>query len=191
MAYLRWSRSAWYAFLSNEGGDEDDAVLVAWHETGHRLAVRAGELRRAGCVQWPERLSNYLEPDADRAAIRDVHLLSPAVEQFLLDVYHAGKIPMPPEVAQRYRTLTAWRNAALARPFDPGAVCAPGRPLLHDWIAELEAIDCRYPPPRPSRQIRDLMDKRALRALHGETVSPKQEREERAQIEAASQWPPL
>ena len=61
MAYLRWSRSPWYAFPHVDGGDGDDAVLVAWHARGAGGTVSAGELLRTGCNGQPERLRAFME----------------------------------------------------------------------------------------------------------------------------------
>ena len=196
MAYLRWSSSPWYAYSHIDGGDGDAALLLAWHERGARLAVTAGELVRAGCGPSPAPLRALLERSAgiDAAALQDVALLAPAVAQFLFEIQYAGKIAMPAEVAQRWRELRRAIEDAFARPVDAhAAACeidSDGTPTLLRRIAEFGAINRCYPPPRPSREIRDLIQSRALRAMAGERVSPAQEAKERERIARATEWPP-
>ena len=68
MAYLRWSWSPWYAFSHADGGEGDDAVLVAWHERGAGASVTAGELFQAGCEVQPDRLRDFLADRFNRLA---------------------------------------------------------------------------------------------------------------------------
>ena len=197
MAYLRWSWSPWYAFSHADGGEGDDAVLVAWHECGAAASVTAGELVQAGCEGNLERLRDFI---ADRltddegkttAAMKDIDALAPAVDQFLFEICNAGKIPMSAEVASRYRELKRWIEKSVNQPRQEQAVDSRGFPMWFAWCAEIDEINRRHPPPRLSREIRDLMQARALRALLGPAVSPAQDAFERAQIAAATQWPPL
>jgi len=196
MAYLRWSGSPWYAYASADGGDRDEEVLIAWHGQGARVAVTAGELLRAGCEGQPERLRAFMErrvgnqEPAQAAAMKDVDALAPAVDQFLFEICNAGKIPMPPEVANRYRELTRLIDEAVSRPSLEQAADSRGLPMWFAWSAEVAEIKRRHPPPRLSREIRDLMQRRALRALGGQSVSPGQDALERARIAAACEWPP-
>ena len=194
MAYLRWSSSPWYAFSHIDGGDGDDALLAAWHEAGVRLAVTAGQLRAAGCGGSPGCVRALLArtPGIDAAALADADALAPAVDQFLFEIEFAGKIPMPPDVVRRWRELRGWIDAALARPGDGADTTAPktgGTSMLLRWIAEFGDINRRYPPPRPSREIRELVQARALRAFRGEVVSPEQDAQERERIAHANRWP--
>ena len=197
MVYLRWSGSPWYAFSHLDGGDGDDALLVAWHERGAGATVAAGELLGAGCEGRPERLRDFMEARfraeaaGKPAAMKNIDVLAPAVDQFLFEVYNAGKIAMPPEVAHRYRELKRWIDEALADPHGKYPVDGRGVSMLFTWSVELEEIRRRYPSPRVSRKIRDLIQARALRALAGQSVSAAQDALERAQIAAASQWPLL
>jgi hypothetical protein len=123
------------------------------------------------------------------AAMKDVEALVPAVDQFLFDVANAGKIAMPPEVAHRHRELKRWIDEALADPCSKYPVDSKGASMLLEWNVELEDIRRRYPPPRPSLEIRELMHARALRMLRGEDVTPEQDALERARIAEAYEWP--
>lgn len=197
MAYLRWSGSPWYAFSHIDGGDGDDAVLVAWHTRGAGATVTAGELLRAGCKGEHERLRVFMEhriraeEPGKTAAMQDVEVLAPAVDQFLFDVYNAGRIAMPPEVANRYRELKRWIDESLADPCSKYPVDSRGVSMLFTWSVELAEIRRRYPPPRVPRDIRDLMQARALRMLRGEHIPPEQDALERARIAWAYEWPRL
>lgn len=201
MAYLRWSYSPWHAFARADSGDRDDAVLVAWHVRGAGAIVTAGELRRARSERSPKRLRRFMdrelysnEPatvDSVTAALNDVDALAPTVDQFLFDVYNAGKIAMPPEVADRYRELKRWIDKALSDSCAEFPVDSQGVPQLFAWSSELENIRRRHPPPRVSPEIRYLMHARARRMLAGEQVSPEQDALERARIAAAHEWPRL
>ena len=196
MAYLRWSWSPWYAFSHADGGDGDDALLVAWHERGAGATVAVGELLRGGCKGDPERLRDFMEgrfraeAAGKAAAMQDIDALAPAVDQFLFEVCNAGKIAMPPEVASRYRELARLIKQAVNQPRRAQAVDSRGFPMWFAWCAEIDEINRKHPPPRLSREIRDLMQARALRALLGPAVSPAQDSFELAQIAAASEWPP-
>ena len=191
MAYLKWSWSPWWAFSHIDGGDSEDAVLAAWHERGARVAISASDLIRAGCGGQPERLRELMarHPGIDAAALKDVGALGPAVDQFLFEIGNAGKIAMPDEVANRYRHLKRWINEAVNVPRRDQAQDSRGFPLWFGWWTEMDEIVRCYPPPRLSREIRDLMQVRALRALRGEDVSPEQDALERATIAAACEWP--
>jgi hypothetical protein len=201
MAYLRWSGSPWYAFSHVDGGDGDDAVLVAWHVQGVGATVTAGELLRGGCEGNPERLRDLMNRkmrgskpasvESMATAMKDVETLAPAVDRFLFDVCNAGKIAMPPDVAYRYCELKRWIDEALADPCRKYPVDSQGVSMLFVWSVELDQIRRRYPPPRVSRDIRELMQARALRMLRGEGVTPEQDALERARIEAACAWPRL
>ena len=197
MAYLRWSGSPWYAFSHMDGGDGDDALLAAWHERGAGATVAAGELLRAGCEGQPERLRNFMkgqfcgEAAGKAAAMKDIDALAPAVDQFLFEVCNAGKVAMPHEVAKRYGELKRRIDESLADPHSKYPVDSRGVSMLFTWSVELEEIRRRYPPPRVSREIRDLIQARALRALAGQSVSAAQDAFERARIAAASEWPRL
>lgn len=201
MAYLRWSGSPWYAFSHVDGGDSDDAVLVAWHVQGAGATLTAGELLRGGCEGSPERLRDLMDRKmrsngpakaaSMTTAMKDVEVLAPAVDQFLFDVANAGKIVMPSEVADRYRELKRWIDETLADPCSKYPVDSKGVSMLFTWCSELERIRRRYPPPRVPRDIRDLMQARALRMLRGEDVSSEQDALERARIAAVYEWPRL
>lgn len=196
MAYLRWSWSPWYAFSHADGGDGDDALLVAWHERGAGATVAVGELLRGGCEGDPERLRDFMEGGfraeaaGKAAAMQDIDALAPAVDQFLFEVCNAGKIAMPPEVASRYRELARLIKQAVNQPLRAQAVDGRGFPMWFAWCAEIDEINRNHPPPRLSRETRDLMQARALRALLGSAVSTAQDAFELAQIAAASEWPP-
>lgn len=197
MAYLRWSESTWFAFSHTDGGDGDSALLVAWHAEGADATVTARELLRAGCVGQPEQLRTFMErwirveEHAKRAAMKDIEVLAPAVRRFLFDVYTAGKIVMPPDVADRYRELRRRVDDALTAPCREHPVDSRGVSMLLEWSVELEEIRLRYPPPHVPREIRELMQTRALRMQQNEDVSPEQDALERARIEAACEWPRL
>ena len=197
MAYLRWSGSPWYAFSHVDGGDGDDALLVAWHERGAGATVAAGELLRAGCEGRPQRLRDFMEArfraeaTGKPAAMKDIDVLAPAVDQFLFEVCNAGKIAMPPDVASRYRELAEGVRGALAQPSEVQALDSHGSPRWFAWCAELDEINRHFPPPRLPREIRDLMHTRALRMLQGEGVPPAQDARERERIAAACEWPRL
>lgn len=197
MAYLRWSGSTWFAFSPTDGGDGDKALLVAWHAEGADATVTARELLRAGCVGQPDRLRTFMErrirveEHAKRAAMKDIEVLAPAVRRFLFDVYTAGQIVMPPDVANRHRELKQRIDEALTERCGEHPVDSRGVSMLLEWSVELEDIRRRYPPPRVSREIRELMHARALRMLRGEEVSPEQDALERARIAAACEWPRL
>jgi len=194
MAYLRWSGSPWYAYSHIDGGEGDDALLEAWHERGFRFAATAGTLDRAGCHGSPGNLRVLMAgmPGVDAAALADVHKLGTAVDQFLFDVHNAGKIPMPPMVARRYRVLKQLLKRALRQPRQSQGEDERGFPLWFGWYAELNEINRQYPPPDIPREIRDLMQARALRALAGEVVLAEQETSERRLIAAAQDfWPPV
>jgi hypothetical protein len=182
MAYLKWTGSPWHAFSHIDGGDGEDAVLAAWHERGARIAISEGELVREGCEGQPERL---------RAFIEDVGALGPAVDQFLFEICNAGKTAIPSEVANRYRDFKRCINEAANAPRRDRASDSLGYPLWFGWWTEMNEIIRRHPPPRESREIRDLMQARALRVLLGPAVSPAQDAFERAQIAATTEWPPL
>lgn len=174
MAYLRWSRSPWYAFSHVDGGDGDDAVLVAWHVRGAGVTVTAGELRPARSQGSPKRLRGLMNrtlfskelvaTDSVAAALNDVDELAPAADQFLLDVYNAGKIAMPPEVANMYRELKRWIDETMADPCAKYPVDSRVVSSLFTWSVELDEIRRRYPPPRVSREIRDLVQASAAHA---------------------------
>jgi hypothetical protein len=201
MAYLRWSGSPWYAFSHVDGGDDDDAVLVAWHVRGAGASVTAGELRRSGSEGSPQQLRRFLDRelcgneaasvDAVTAALNDLEALAPAVDRFLFEVYSAGRIAMPIEVANRYCELKRWIDEALADPCGEFPVDDRGVSMLFTWRVELDEIRRRYPPPRVPREIRELLQARALRVLRGEEVSPQQDVSERERIAAACEWPAL
>ena len=197
MAYLKWSWSPWYAYSHVDGGEGDDALLVAWHESGPRFDATAGELREAGCEHRPEGLLAYMEqraPKLGAQVLRDADALGPAVDEFLFEVYNAGKIPMPRDVARRFRTLRRLVKRAVNRPGRYNAVDARGFPMWFVWTGELNEINRQYPPPRVPQEIRDLMTARALRAMGvgAETVSPEQEADERRRIaQARDAWPPV
>ena len=195
MAYLRWSWSPWYAYSHADGGDGDDAVLIAWHERGAGVSVTAGELVQAGCEGHPQRLHDFMagrfraDDDKTTAALKDVGALGPAVDQFLFEIVNAGKIAMPDDVANRYRDLKRWIKEAINVPRRDQAQDSRGFPLWFGWWTEMDEIVRCYPPPRLSREIRDLLQVRALRVLRGEDVSPEQDALERATIAAACEWP--
>ena len=193
MAYLKWSWSPWWAFSHIDGGDGEDAVLAAWHERGARVAISASDLIRAGCEGQPERLRALMarHPGIDAAALEDLGALGPAVDQFLFEICNAGKITMPAEVANRYRDLKRWINEAVNAPRRDQANDSRGFPLWFGWWTEMDEIVRCYPPPSLSRDIRNLMQVRALRVLRGEDVSPEQDALERARIAAACEWPRL
>ena len=116
-------------------------------------------------------------------------LLPLAVDQFLFDIANAGKIVMPREVALRYRELK-WRiDEVLADPCNKDPGDSRGASMLVTWSVELGEIRRRYPPPRVSREIRELMHSRALRMLRGEDVSPEQDAMEMERIAAELEWP--
>jgi hypothetical protein len=66
-----------------------------------------------------------------------------------------------------------------------------GDDVVFTWSVELDGIGRRYPPPRVSREIRELVQARALRVLRGEEVCPQQDASERERIAAACEWPAL
>jgi hypothetical protein len=132
-----------------------------------------------------------VEEHAKRAAMKDIEVLAPAVRRFLFDVYNAGKIVMPPDVANRHRELKQRIDEALTERCGEHPVDSRGVSMLLEWSVELDDIRRRYPPPRPSLEIRELMHARALRMLRGEDVSPEQDALERARIAAAPEWPRL
>ncbi len=197
MAYLKWGNSPWFAYARADGGEEDDDVLVAWHERGACASVAAGELLRAGCEGRPGRLRDFMagrfgaDESTMTAAMDDIDALAPAVDQFLFEIFNAGKIPMPPDVANRYRELAGLIKTAVKQPRQAQAVDSRGFPMWFAWCAELDEINRRHPPPRLPRDIRSLMHARALRMLQGEDVSAAQDEFERARIAAAVEWPPL
>jgi hypothetical protein len=194
MAYLHWSGSTWFAFSHTDGADGDNALLVAWHGGGADATVTARELLRAGCVGEPEQLRTFMErrinveEDAKRAAMKDIEVLAPAVRAFLFDVYKAGTLVMPPDAANKHRDLKRCVDEALTQrrehPVDNRGVS-----MLLKWSAELQVIRRRYPPPRPSLEIRELIHTRVLRRLRGNDVAPEQDTVERAKIAAESEWP--
>lgn len=194
MAYLRWSPSPWYAYAHADGGDGDEAVLVAWHESGPGLQATAKTLRRAGCESRIDRLRNFMAglPELTPEALRDTNRLAPAVDQFLFETYNAGKIPMPVEVARRCRVLNRLVQRAFSRPQNAQAEDAREIPLWVRWARELKELSKQYPPPPLPQPIRDLVQARALRALAGVTVDPGKDAAELAQIESARlAWPPV
>ena len=172
-------------------------MLVAWHAEGADATVTARELLRAGCVGQPERLRTFMErwirveDPAKRAAISDIEVLAPAIRRFLFDVHTAGKIVLPPDVADRHHELRQRVNEALTQRCVEHPVDSRGVSLLLEWSVELEDIRRRYPPPHPSLEIRELMQTRALRMLRGEDVPAEQDALERARIAAAHEWPRL
>jgi len=194
MEYLRWSWSPWYAHSHIDGDDGDDALLVGWHEAGFRFEARAWELDRAGCAGSPGNLLAVMarKSGVDAAALADADSLAPAVDQFLFEVRNAGKIPMPPKVARRFRVLKRRLGCTLRQ-----RLSAPGEhgqrfPQWFHWQAEIAVLDRQYPPPRLPREIRDLMQARALRSIAGRTVSAEQDVSERLRISAAlDAWPPV
>lgn len=197
MAYLRWSDSTWFAFSPTDGGDGDSALLVAWHAEGADATVTARELLRAGCVGQPEQLRTFMErwirveEHAKRAAMKDIEVLAPAVRRFLFDVYTAGKIVMPPDVANRHCELKRRIDEALTGRCGEHPVDSRGVSMFLEWSVELEEIRLRYPPPHVPRETRELMQTRALRMQRGDEVSPEQDALERARIAAACEWPRL
>ena len=157
MAYLKWSWSPWYAYSHVDGGEGDDALLVAWHASGPRFDATAGELRDAGCERRPEGLLAYMEqraPKLGAQALRDADALCPAVDEFLFEVYNAGKIPMPRDLARRVRTLRRLVKRAVNRPGRDNAVDARGFPMWFVWTGELNEINRQYPPPRVPQEWR-------------------------------------
>ena len=151
-------------------------------------------MRVAGCEGQPARLLAWMEGlrGMNAEALRDAGLLAPAVDQFLFETYNAGKIPMPMEVARRFRTLTRMVTRGMKQAPSAQVVDSSGYPLWLGWNAEINAINRRYPRPRVPQEIRDLMQTRALRVLAGEYVSPEQDSAERRRIAAAHDaWPPV
>ena len=192
MSYLLWTSSPWYAYAHDDGGEADDAVLIAWHASGAHAAVTAADLLRAGCEKQPERLRSFLERRMgnEPPAMKDVVALAPAVDRFVVDICNGGKIPMPPEVGNRYRELTRLVYEAVNQPRREQAVDSRDFPTWFAWSAELDEMKHHHPPPPLSRGIRDLKQTRALRMLRGEEVTSDQDALERARIAAASEWPP-
>jgi hypothetical protein len=112
-----------------------------------------------------------VEEHAKRAAMKDIEVLAAAVRRFLFDVYKAGKIVMPPDVANVHRELKRRVDEALTEPCGEHPVDSRGVSMLLKWSVELEEIRLRYPPPRVSREIRELMQTRAFRMQRGADVS--------------------
>ena len=156
MAYLLWTGSPWYAYAHDDGGEADDAVLIAWHASGARAAVTAAELLRAGCEKQPERLRSFMERrmSYEPAAMKDVAALAPAVDRFVVDICNAGRIPMPPEVANRYRELTRLVYEAVNQPPREQAVDSRDLPTWFAWSAELDEMRNRHLlPPLPEQDV--------------------------------------
>ena len=194
MAYLRWSWSPWYAYSHIDGGEGDDALMVAWHEAGFRFSARAWELDRASCAGSPGNLLALMarKQGIDAAALADADALAPAVDRFLFELRNAGKIPMPPEMARRYRVLKRLLGRTLKQRLGAPVENGQGLPQWFHWQAEIGVLDRQYPPPRLSQEIRDLMQARALRSIAGRTVSAEQDVSERLRISAAlDAWPPV
>ena len=194
MAYLRWSESPWYAYSHADGGDEDDALLVGWHEAGFRFAATAGELERAACKGEPGKLLAFMAdmPAVTDAAFAEADELAPAVDQFLFEVRNAGKIPMPPAVARRFRVLKRLLRRAYGQLRSSQGADERGFPLWFRWYEELSDLNRQYPPPDIPQEIRDLMQARALRALAREPFPTEQDAAERLRIAGAQDgWPPV
>jgi hypothetical protein len=195
MAYLRWSWSPWYVYSHIDGGDGNAAVLVIWHAGGARAAYTAGELLEAGCSGRPEQLRALLASceNIDQTgmahALEDLAELVPAVDEFLFEIVNAGRIPMPLEVAGRYRELRRLIRQAVNAPRHEQVVDARGFPMWFAWCNEIDEIHRRHPPPRVPKTIRDLISARAVRAMKGEVIPAFQDTEERALIATATEWP--
>ena len=196
MAYLRWSSSPWHAYRHADGGEGDAALFVAWHVSFTGFNVTARQLRQAGCEGQPDRLRQFMEgvPNLDPLALGAAESLSPAVDQFLFEALNAGRIPMPAQVASRYKRLKRLVEEEVNRPRQEdrtGAARSRQTQQLMDWMQEIQDIDRRHPPPPLPSEVRTLMDARGMRALAGEMVSALQDADERARIDAAlNAWPP-
>ena len=196
MAYLRWSSAPWYAYRHIDGGNGDAALFVAWHVTFTGFEVAASRLQQAGCEGQPDRLRQFMKsfPNLNPQALGDAESLSPAVDQFLFEVFNAGRIPMPAQVASRYKRLKRLVEQEVNRPRQAGRIEVSREQeteQLMDWMCEIHDIDRRHPPPPLPLEVRALMNARGMRALAGETVSSIQDAEERARIDASlNRWPP-
>ncbi len=182
MAYLRWSYSNWYVYSHADAGDLDDAVLACLHGR-HRFLLTAGELRHQavdpdglvlrGLLREHMAGEDLCDPDW-----QEIH---GAVQQFLKDVYLAGKLRMPEDIAERYRALR-WQLAQ------------KGSMQLEAWD-EIRRIDDAYPPPDLPSTVRQLKQRRALRLLTGEVVAPEQDEDELKVIHEAQRridlWPAI
>lgn len=195
MADLRWSSSPWYAYRNIDGGNGDAALFVAWHASFAGFEVTASRLQQAGCEGQPDRLRQFMKsfPNLNPQALGDAESLSPAVDQFVFEVFNAGRIPMPAQVASRYKRLKWLVEQEVNRPRPVGrsdVSRAQETGQLMDWMCELQDIDRRHPPPPLPLEVRALMNARGMRALAGETVDSIQDAEERARIVAAlNAWP--
>ena len=134
-------------------------------------------------------------PHLHPQALADIDLLAPAVKEFLFAVYNAGLIPVPETVVRRYRVLKRLVARAVRRPAGNTVVSVEvgqeSTLRLLTCMGEIQEIDGQFPPPDLAPEIRVLMDERGIRALAGEPISPDQEAEECARIEAAlNAWPP-
>lgn len=182
MAYLRWSHSNWYVYKHVDGGDLDDAVLMCMHGL-HRFVLSAGELRvqvdRSNAAGLRGLLRARME--GQELSEGDWLEIDEAIRQFLKDVYLAGKLRMPSDVAERYLAL----RAMLSRKSNEG---------LAAW-AEICDINDAFPPPDLPSSVRQLKQQRALRLLSGEVIPPEQDADEVAAIEVAQlridMWPAI
>lgn len=104
-----------------------------------------------------------------------------AVQQFLKDVYLAGRLRMPDDIAERYRALRL-------------QLSQKGTMTLKAWD-EIRRIDDAYPPPDLPSAVRQLQQRRALRLLTGEVVAPEQDADELKVIHEAQRhidlWPAI
>ena len=133
-------------------------------------------------------------PKLGAVVLHDADALGPAVDEFLFEVYKAGKIPMPRDVARWFRMVRCLAKRAVNRPGRYNAVDARGFPMWFVWIREFDEINRQYPPPGLPQEIRDRMTARALRAMGvgAETMSAGQEADERRRIaQAHDAWPPV
>jgi hypothetical protein len=200
MAYLRWLTSTWCAYWLAGTGPGDDAILRVHSHASFDLSAKT--LRDEGCRRSVHHLRRLVEPlfagvPAERRPDdADWVELSTAVDDFPREVYEGGLIPVPPQTARRIHLLRrlvvrGLERLEASRRSDPTAT-SPARLAalrrIFDWQEELTRLSRQYPPPHLPRAIRQLRDARARRLLAGEVVSPEQDADERAAIDAAQEW---
>lgn len=121
---------------------------------------------------------------------------------FMHEVFFAWLIPMPAAVAKRYRVLRRLvrRRVSRTQPSVEAAPAdeSPGEALARllrqnpnwTWIAEIQQIERRFPPPPLPIEVRQLLAECARRVVRGENISDEQnERELRMIAEARTGWP--